>query len=93
VSDISKVISRLEQQRASIDRAISALREVEVTGTSAPVAIVKSAAAPAPAAAGSAPKKKNRLSAAGRRRIAEAAKRYWAQKRAEKGVVVAKKSK
>jgi hypothetical protein len=82
VSDISKVISRLEQQRASIDRAIAALREVE---SASPVTVAAATAAPAAAASSSAGVgKKNRLSAAGRRRIAEAAKRYWAQKRAEK---------
>src|SRR5690348_16563655 len=32
MNDIAKVISRLEQQRATIDRALSALREVEGFG-------------------------------------------------------------
>jgi hypothetical protein len=80
MSEISSVISRLERQRQSIERAIAALREVD---ESAP-------AAKATKAAVGRPRKKNRLSEAGRRRIAEAAKRYWAQKRAEKSAAAKK---
>lgn len=72
MNDIARVISRLEQQRSTIDRAISALRELEPP---------KPAEA-APDGASAAKPKKRRMSAEGRRRIAEAARRRWAEKRA-----------
>ena len=61
MNDIARVISRLEKQRATIDCAISALREVE-------------ALKPAETAAAAEPTepKKRQMSAAGRRRISEA---------------------
>jgi hypothetical protein len=72
VNDFANIISRLEQQRAAIDRALSALREVEGPG---PVQ-AKSAGSVATKP------KKRRMSAAGRRRIAEATRKRWADKRA-----------
>ncbi len=73
MNDIARVISRLEQQRATIDRAISALREVEE---------IKPAQTASVDAAGTNKPKKRRMSAAGRRRIAEGTRKYWAEKRA-----------
>ena len=83
MNDIARVISRLEQQRATIDRAISALREVEPT-TPAESASPKSASATKP--------KKRRMSAEGRGRIAEAARRRWAEKRASEAAQASKAS-
>lgn len=72
MNDIAIIISRLGQQRASIDRAISALREIDG---------LKPAPVPAHHAVAKV-HKKNRLSPAGRRRIAEATRKRWAEKRA-----------
>ena len=74
MNDIARVISRLEQQRTTIDRAISALREVE--GLKPAESASVDGAAPSES-------KKRRMSAAGRRKIAEGTRRYWAEKRAE----------
>ena len=78
MNDIARVIARLEHQRTSIDRALAALREIEALNPASIPAPKMVTAAIAP------PKKrkKNRLSPEGRRRIAEAAKKYWAAKRA-----------
>ena len=74
MNDIARMISKLELQRATIDRAISALREIEQqnpTPFTGP-----------PAASAKNKPQKRRLSAEGRRRIIEGNKRYWAKKRA-----------
>jgi hypothetical protein len=80
VNEIASIISQLERQRAAIDRAISALREVEG---------VKPVETASPEATAKKPQKR-RMSAAGRRRIAEAAKKRWADKRAAEGVTAEK---
>jgi hypothetical protein len=72
LNDVNRIISELEQQRAAIDRAIAALREI-----AAPESSIVDTQAP----------KKRRLSAAARKRIAEATRKRWALKRS-----VAKKS-
>ncbi len=71
MSDIDSVIAQLERQRAAIDRALSALREIS-SG--------KGSAVSTPAEGK--PVNKGRLTPAGRKRIAEATKRRWAEKRA-----------
>jgi hypothetical protein len=73
VTDIGKMISQLEQQRGAIDRAISALREVEGPKPAR--------STPADDTDANRPKKR-RMSAAGRRRIGEATRKRWADKRA-----------
>lgn len=84
MNDIAKAISELERQRATIDHAIAALREVE-------------ALAPAAHASSSGPSKpekktvRRRMSAEGRKRISEAAKKRWAEKRAAEAAPSAKK--
>lgn len=84
MNDIAKAISQLERQRATIDHAIAALREVE-------------ALAPTASASSSGPSKpgrktvKRRMSAEGRKRISEAAKKRWAEKRAAEAAPAAKK--
>ena len=80
MNDIGKIISQLEQQRDSIDRAISALQAV--TGDHAGSESKSSASQARP--------RKRRLSAAGRKRIAEAAKRRWAAIKAAKAGPTAK---
>jgi hypothetical protein len=64
VNDIGKIISQFEQQKAAIDRAISALREIQglnKVGTSAAFAHPSRKTAPP----------KGQLSPEGRQRIAE----------------------
>jgi hypothetical protein len=73
VNDIARVITKLEQQRATIDRAISALREVEG---------LKPAEAVSVDGTGTSKRKKRGMSAQARRRIGEATRRRWAEKRA-----------
>src|SRR5918911_186901 len=69
--DLSSVISALEQQRSAIDRALEALRAVSSTGgDGAGTHSARANEQPAP--------KKRRMSAEGRRRIAEAARKRWA---------------
>lgn len=69
MSDISNVIARLEKQRSDIDNAISALRNLEANQPLAPkVADV--------------PRKRRRMSAEARKRIADAVRKRWAEKKA-----------
>ena len=75
MNDIAKVISQLERQRATIDRAIVALREVE--GPKPGGATVSTEAA----LGGGRPVKRH-MSEEGRRKIAEATRKRWADKRA-----------
>lgn len=69
---LSEVIEKLEQQRAAIERALLALREVGGTGTGSA----------APAARAGATKRKGGMTPEGRRRLSEALKKRWAAKRA-----------
>ena len=73
MTEIGKIISQLENQRASIERAIAALREID-------------SPSPAEARTASAVSKKatqkRHISPEGRKRIIEATKRRWAAKRA-----------
>jgi hypothetical protein len=89
LKDIDNIITQLEEQKAAIERAISALRDI---GGSAPATVKKArrgrppgrppAAASAPAPAPAPLKKKRRLSPEGRKRIIEALKKRWAVKKA-----------
>ena len=77
MNDLKSIIAQLEQQRAAIDRALSALREISGSGNrpaerSAAAGITKV-------------RKKRRLTPEGRERIAEATRRRWAAKRAAEG--------
>ena len=69
MSDISNVIARLEKQRSNIDNAIAALRTLE-------------GSEPASAKVSPAPQKRRRMSAEARKRIADAVRKRWAEKRA-----------
>lgn len=77
--NIENIIADLEQQRSAIDRAISALRDIG-TGKAAGKGLrVGSEKAPV----------KRRLSPEGKRRIAEAARRRWANQRAAQALAAA----
>ena len=76
MNELAKIISQLEQQRNSIDRALVALREVE--------GLKPTEDEPVETPKADVPKKRT-LSAAGRRRIIEATKKRWAAKRAAEG--------
>jgi hypothetical protein len=83
VNDIAKAISQLERQRATIDHAIAALREVEALAPN-------THSSAEPSKPGEKPVKR-RMSTAGRKRISEAAKKRWAEKRAAEAVPPRKK--
>jgi hypothetical protein len=83
VNNVENVISQLEEQRSAIDRAISALREVNGAPSTGPGVH----------RIGQSKTKKRRLSAEGRRRIIEATKKRWAAKRmAEAGTATKRAS-
>jgi hypothetical protein len=71
VNDIDSIVAQLERQQAAIEKALSALREVNSTG------VTRSAAQ-----GHNEPSRKRRLTPAGRKRIAAAARKRWADKRA-----------
>ena len=73
------IIKRLEQQRAAIERALSALREAE--GTANAAAESSSSAAPAKRRG----RRKGGMTPEGRKRLSEALKARWAVKRANQG--------
>ena len=84
---LKDVIASLEKQRVAIEKALAALRDVEGGGAG-------SAGPGRPKGSGikraARPTRRGRISAEGRRRLAEAMKRRWAVKRA---AAAAKKSK
>jgi hypothetical protein len=69
MNDIEKVIARLEEQRTKIDTAISALRNLQGNQPTQTKAVA-------------APPKRRPMSAEGRKRIADAVRKRWADKRA-----------
>ena len=77
MSDVANLISQLEQHKASIDRAIEALREITNT-----TAASDKAARSAPAQDSDERPEGRHITSAGRQRLAEAMKRRWAAKRA-----------
>jgi hypothetical protein len=77
LSDFREVISRLENQKAAIDRAIAILREFdEGSATETPAKKVAAKTAP----------KKRVMSAAGKKAIGDAVRRRWAAVKAAKKV-------
>jgi hypothetical protein len=68
VTDLRRIIEELEQQKNAIEAALKALRGLGTTST-------------APLNAAGAPRRR-RMSAEGRRRIAEATRKRWAEQRA-----------
>ena len=73
MNEIENIIRQLEQQRASIDRALEALREI--TGIGAPVGAKRRGRPPGK-------KRRRGMSPEGRARIGEATRKRWAEKRA-----------
>ena len=71
MNDLGKIIAELEHQKAAIDRAITALREI-----AGPLAIVPATVE------GKTTSPKRHLSPEGRKRIIAATKRRWAAKKA-----------
>jgi hypothetical protein len=80
LSHIASAISELERQKEVIDRALSALRAIEV---STQTAVNNS---------NGLPRKKGRFSAEGRANIIAAAKKRWAERRAAQNGAPAKKT-
>lgn len=77
MSGFNGIIKQLETQRAAIEKAFAALRELE--GVAVPAA---QAAAPAPARKRGRPaKRKAGMTEAGRERLRQAMKKRWAAKR------------
>jgi ABC-type transporter Mla subunit MlaD len=78
LNDVDQIISQLEGQKAAIDRALEALRDISGSTSAA----VKQGRPGRPPGSVNAPKKqKRRLSPEGRKRIIEALKKRWAEKR------------
>jgi hypothetical protein len=71
---LNDIIARLEEQKGAIERALSALRELEGSG-------VQSREEKPPAPRKIRTKRKRRITPEGRKRLAEAMKRRWAVKR------------
>jgi hypothetical protein len=74
VNEIEKIISRLEQQKASIEKAIIALHEVSGLAVEESKTTVSEPS--------KVEKPKRYISPEGRERIAEASRKRWAAKRA-----------
>ena len=71
---LNDIIARLEEQKSVVERALSALREIEGTG-------VQSGEEKPPAPRKVRVKRKRGITPEGRKRLAEAMKRRWAVKR------------
>jgi hypothetical protein len=74
LKDIEAIISQLERQKAAIEKAIAALREVSGLPVKQSNARKPTTSKP--------PARKHHISPEGRERIAEATRRRWAAKRA-----------
>jgi hypothetical protein len=81
LTDVQQIISDLERQRAAIERAIAALREI--TGSAVPTA--------KPPSSGAAKKAGRGISPEGKARIAEAQRQRWAAKRKAAAPAASKK--
>jgi len=79
VTDVTNIIDQLEQQKASINRAIEALREI----TDAAVPPMPRASVSSPSSDGKS--QRSHITAEGKRKLAAAMKRRWAVKRAAAG--------
>ena len=82
MNNVENVISQLETQRSAIDRAISALREVDGKSPLAKVTSPSSNGQP----------RKRHLSPEGRRRISAAVKKRWAAKRVKETGTASKRT-
>ena len=91
LQNLLELISELEKQKAAIDTALAALRAV--SGTEATKRRGRPPGSGVKRAPGRPPKKQVRISAEGRKRLAESMKKRWAAKRAAKKVAAKKVSK
>jgi hypothetical protein len=82
MTDLTRIIQDLEQQREAIDRALAALRDIGGSGRAAAKGAANAADAP----------RKRQMSAAGRKAISEATKRRWAATRAAAAAPAATKT-
>jgi hypothetical protein len=82
---LKDIIQKLEYQRAAIDKALTALHEIDGTGVESESA-ASTSAEPASAIILA---RKGGMTAEGRRRLSEALKKRWAAKRAASGHVSA----
>ena len=88
MNGIKDIIKKLDQQRIAIERALSALREMDSTAIDgAAPATTKASAAPGPRKA----KRKGGMTPEGRRRLSEALRARWAAKRAATSAPATKK--
>ena len=71
---LNDIIARLEDQKSAIERALSALRQIDDSG-------VQSREEESPAPRKVLTKRKRRITPEGRKRLAEEMKRRWAVKR------------
>jgi hypothetical protein len=72
--DIQKILSDLQREKTQLDRAIAALEGLEARSSARTGMAGK-------APAGGQRKKRGRMSAEGRRRLSEAMKKRWAERR------------
>jgi len=75
--DIQKIVSELERERDRISKAIAALVEAD----SSSLTTWKSSGAHKAAAPGKRKKRRGGLTPAGRKRLSEAMKKLWAERR------------
>ena len=78
--DIEKIVSELERERERIGRAIAAL----VESASSSLTTWKSRGAGKTAASGKRKKRRGGITPAGRRRLSEAMKKRWAERKRKK---------
>jgi hypothetical protein len=79
---LKNVIEQLEQQKAAIERALAALRDVDA----APAAVVAKRRGRPPGVKSKAPaKRKGGITPEGRKRLSEALKQRWAAKKVGAG--------
>ena len=71
---LNHIIARLEEQRSAIERALSALRQIEGSG-------IQNKVEKSPVPRKVRTKRKRKITPEGRKRLAEAMKRRWAVKR------------
>ena len=85
-NSLTEIMSKLEQQKGAIERALSALRDVDGSSmvSEVPVASTKPAAK-------TRAKRKGGMTAEGRKRLSEALKQRWAAKRASAAAATVKK--
>jgi hypothetical protein len=82
--EVEKMLEELRQERSMIEEAIVALERIMRSGTVAPKRRGRPPKALSAVASATAASKKRELSPEGRARIAEAAKKRWAEARAKK---------